>query len=258
VIRTEAELDEHLRVLMSDLTTLYKLVVTYGKPVAEGDIRLASVILRKWLVEGLLTKLCHAAKVSATIPALDTTEMCKAIDGHPHINYFLSAGVSFNGRPLQSIYNATIPSTGKPLVELMMKERLLGVKEFLRHKRMYFEGTFFTCQEIIKYVANKLGGAHLDLNRTKHAKLDRAAAYMTYGGPHPQEGRKPPSEIYMILEPQSAEILSGVHVEIIAAAASFIQLHLNGEQLTHFDRWQPKRTGNPPGWHIYEGIKRAV
>jgi hypothetical protein len=35
-------------------------------------------------------------------------------------------------------------------------------KDFLKQKRMYFDGHFYTCEDIIKYVANKLGGAHLD------------------------------------------------------------------------------------------------
>jgi len=33
------------------------------------------------------------------------------------------------------------------------------------------------------------------------------------------------------LEPSSAEIIGGVHIEVIAAAASFVQMSINGAQL---------------------------
>ena len=67
MLKTDKELREVYRLLESDLTALFKLVFAHRKPIAEGDIRLASVILRKWLIDGLLGRLCHAAKVEATI-----------------------------------------------------------------------------------------------------------------------------------------------------------------------------------------------
>jgi hypothetical protein len=91
-ITTDDELAEHSRVLGSDLDSLFKLVFTHRKPLAEGDIRLASVILRKWLTDGLLGHYCHVAGVVPTLEALDTAEMCDAVAAHPDVNYFLAAG----------------------------------------------------------------------------------------------------------------------------------------------------------------------
>ena len=44
----------------------------------------------------------------------------------------------------------------------------------------------------------------------------------------PTQDWEPDSEIYMVLEQSSNEILSGLHIEIIAAAISFIQIKFGG------------------------------
>jgi hypothetical protein len=85
--------------------------------------------------------------------------------------------------------------------------------------------------------ANKLGGVHIDFRRQgdqkyaklneKYAKLDEAASYMRFGGPL-APGQPQPSELYFVLEPKGVEVLSGAHIEIIAAAASLLQVHFDG------------------------------
>ena len=231
MIKNQDEFDEHHRMLKSDLEALFKLVITYRKPVSEGDIRLASVILRKWLLDGQLSRLCNAARVKATFWALDNEQVCAALPTIPSINYFLTAGIRMNRIWVQAIYNAASPSTGKPLVPvdtLQIKE--FTFREFLKQRRLYFGGAFFSCEDIIKFTANKLGGAHLDFDRPgAYAQLNKAASFMMYGGPANPQLVVTPIEVYMILEPHSEEILSGLHLEIIAAASSLIQVRLDGK-----------------------------
>ena len=87
---------------------------------------------------------------------------------------------------------------------------------------------YYPVAEVIKYTANKLGGAHYDLDRPGHlAKLDEAASYMKFGGPQPYD-HPPPSHIYLCLEPEGSEVLTALHIEIIAAATSLIQVRLDG------------------------------
>jgi len=57
--------------------------------------------------------------------------------------------------------------------------------------------------------------------------MDRAASYMKFGGPNPI-GYPPPTHLYLVLEPEGAEVLSGMHIELIAAATSLIQVRLDG------------------------------
>jgi hypothetical protein len=230
-IKSEKEFNECMRVLESDLRTLRRLIITHRKPVAEGDIRAASVILRKWIVEDLLGHVCNIAQVKPTVVALDTEEVCKALVGHPLIDYFLAGGVACNGHPVVGLYHAKGRSTGSPLipVDKMMRDKDLSLGEFRKQKRLYFNGTFFSCENIIKYMANKLGGAHLSFSRAgTFEKLERAAAYLTYGGPPVPKGEQPPTPVYLVLEPDSTEVLTGLHIEIVAAAASLIRLKIDG------------------------------
>ena len=233
MLRTEAEVREVYRQLESDLTTLFKLVFTHRKPVTEGDIRIASVILRKWLIDGLLGRLCNAAKVEATIPVLDNSAPLAALPNYPAIDYFLTAGVRFNGVPVLGIYNSADPFRGEPQIPVdRMQEHEIKVSEFLAQKRLYFDGSLFSCDDIIKFTANKLGGAHFDTRREPHhEELDRASQYMKYGGPHPSPEWDPGSQLYIVLEPDSNEVLSGLHIEIVAAATSFIQIRFGGNPI---------------------------
>jgi hypothetical protein len=235
VLKTDEEVREVYRQLESDLITLSKLVITHRKAVSEGDIRIASVILRKWFIDGLLGRLCNATRTEATIPALDNSASLAVLPNHPAVNYFLTAGIRFNGVPVRGLYNSAEPPTGKsPIPVDQMRDREMKVSEFLGQKRLYFEGGFFSCADIIKFTANKLGGAHFDTRREPHhERLERASQYMKYGGPHPSPEWDPGSQIYMVLEPDSDEVLSALHIEIIAAATSFIQMRFGGNPVVN-------------------------
>jgi hypothetical protein len=113
-IRTNEELAEHARMLESDLHALFKLVFKYRKPLTEGDIRLASVILRKWLINGQLGHYCHVAGLTATFEALDTAEICDAVASHPNVIYFLAGGIMANGRAIEAIYDAIFRPPASP------------------------------------------------------------------------------------------------------------------------------------------------
>ncbi len=68
---------------------------------------------------------------------------------------------------------------------------------------------------------------------------------MKYGGPRPSPDWDPDSEIYMVLEPSSNEVLSGLHIEIIAAAASFIHIKFDGSPIMKLTTKTSLRTRLP-------------
>jgi len=70
---------EELLQLEDDLRTLVKLVITFRKPLTEADIRLASVILRKWLIDGMLGRLCHSIEARPTFSVLDNAAVVDAL-----------------------------------------------------------------------------------------------------------------------------------------------------------------------------------
>jgi len=115
---------------------------------------------------------------------------------------------------------------------------MMSLHDFKRQPRIHFQGFSFSCEEIIKYTANKLGGVHIDFRRDgdeRLAKLDQAAAYMKFGGPL-SDDEPQPSELYFVLEPKGSQVLSGVHIEIIAAAASLIQVQFDGQPVVQVTR----------------------
>jgi hypothetical protein len=150
----------------------------------------------------------------------------------------------FNGVPVCGIYNSALPFEGRPQIPVdVMRDKELKVSAFLTQKRLFFEGSLYSCSDIIKFTANKLGGAHFDTKRDPQLeKLDRASQYMKYGGPHPSPDWDPGSEVYMVLEPDSNEVLSGLHIEIVAAATSFIQIRINGAPIMKLTTKTPLRT----------------
>lgn len=225
--------DERVRMLFSDLKSLFKLTFSHRSPLTEGDIRLASAILRRWICEGLLGKLCNDHKVLPTFPVFDTSKVFAAINADASITYFLTGGIRFDGRPVMGIYNSSKEASQEPLLPIdKMKQITLKLGKFSKQKRVFFEGTSFSCEEVILFMANKLGGVHFDQKKDdRQQKLERASNYMTFGGPLEKMPGKPKGELYLALEPEGREFLSGLHIEIVAAATSLLQIQINGEPL---------------------------
>ena len=233
---SESQFEQTSELLEGDIRTLFKLVVTHRTPVTEGDIRAASAILRRWLCERIIDRLCHEAGATPTFAVLDNLQIINAVAAEPAVNYFLTGGVRFNGVPIRGIFHsAEAPSDRLSLAIAGARRVLVNTSTFLNQKRVVFEGSYFTCEDIIKFTANKLGGVHLDFKREDRKEImSRAADYMTFGGPLDRINREPPGEIYQVLEPKGTEVLSGFHLEILAAAASFLSLHLDGQPFVEF------------------------
>jgi hypothetical protein len=239
---TQEEYVELRRLLIADLSHLATLVITHNRPVVEASIRSASVILRRWLIEDKLAILANAVQATPTVPVLDTSAVFAEIARQPTTEYFLTGGVYFAGTPRQGIcsFSSPAPEEGWLLPIDKLDYTMLRLHQFKSQPRMHFKGINFSCEEIIKYTANKLGGVHIDFSRQgdpkyaklndKYAKLDEAASYMRYGGPL-APGEPQPSELYLVLEPKGSEVLSGAHIEIIAAAASLLQVHFDGRPI---------------------------
>lgn len=236
---TNQEYIEMRRLFLDDLRHLGALIITHNKPIEEASIRSASVILRRWLIEDKLAILAKTVQAEPTFPCIDTSPVFEEIPRQPSTEYFLTGGVRFDQGKLclgVSSFSSPPPESGSLLPIDRLEQKMLALHQFKSQPRMHFMGTNFSCEEIIKYTANKLGGVHIDFSRqgneryakldAKYAEMDEAAAYMKFGGPI-EPGQPHPSKLYMPLERTGSEILSGAHIEIIAAAASLIQVHFD-------------------------------
>jgi hypothetical protein len=172
---------------------------------------------------------------------LNNDAVVKVLPGVPEIDYFLTGGVCFSGIPVSGTYRSNIPFRGVvpiPIDRMEFEQMRLGA--FTRQKRLYFAGQFFTCEEIIKFVANKLGGVHLDARRDgRNELLEAAAGAVTFGGPESKLMRGRLGQTHLVVEPQAIEPLNGLHVEIVSAAASLICVEFDGKPLADITSAQP-------------------
>jgi len=228
---SDAEYDELARVLLADIQALVPLTFPQGRPVSEPHIRLLATIMRRWLVDGDLKKLLTPLRQSALFEVQGNSQVRAYADRTRAFRYYLTAGIRAEGQQIRHIYETTLSAEAVDRSFVHEGHVRLPLKKFLAQPRLYFDGDWFSTEQILRFVANKLGGNHLDFDRTgEWAKLDAANAFMRYGGPDladPPEG----CEVYLILESSSNEIIGGVHLEVIAAAAAFVQMEIDGVQL---------------------------
>jgi hypothetical protein len=107
----------------------------------------------------------------------------------------------------------------------------MPLRAFRKQPRIFHSGRFFTCTDIIQFMANKAGGAHLDYNRSKDEAAEAAFRWCTFGAEPGDAAFRPPGALHFAVEPGYRDTLTAFHVEIIAAAASFVQMRVNGKTL---------------------------
>ncbi len=228
-VLTDEQYDELARVFEADLDELLGLCFPHNKPVAEAKIRQMATILRRWLVDGDLQLLLNPLKASACFHVQDTSAVVAYTARSGAFRYLLTAQVKMDGRPVRFIYDSPLEFEEVDRSGMRDKHVGLNLKKFLAQPRMFHDGHWFSTGQIIRFVANKLGGNHLDFNRGgEWERLDRANDYFKYGGPL-LDAVPGNAEIYLQFEPESREIIGGAHVEIIAAAASFLQMEIGGK-----------------------------
>lgn len=82
---SEQDVAQAYEQLEGDLITLGKLVYSHNSPVTEGDIRSASAILRKWLVEKKLSRLCNLLQVKSTFPIVNNKKIIEQVKSNGSI-----------------------------------------------------------------------------------------------------------------------------------------------------------------------------
>ena len=229
------DLLELKRLFEEDMQSLVELTFPHS-PVKERHVRQASVIVRRWLCDNELQNLTSKLRAAVTFPVLNDHYIIKNVIDDPNIDYYLSAGVKFSGTPILAIFHSNadeIPTWLSQLAALGIKEEKFG--RVMNRPTLYFDGEVFRLDEVLRFACNKLGGAHFDTSRNeRNKKLDAAADYVTFGPPEATlpEGR--PGTIHMSVEKTGLEILSGISITVIAAAAMLVNIRFNGTPLINF------------------------
>ena len=174
-IVTKAEVPDLLRIIRDDLVFLQNL--NFKKP-TRTEVRLSSVVLRRLLFEGLLQagwNICFEESYPS-IPATDLEDMLEKVpskyihyayaggadtEGAQHIGYFLLVV------PKDEFDNQDAESKVKEIQGLFKPgaKRDFSLPEFIRSACVISGSARISRLELVKYVANKLGGVHWDNER---------------------------------------------------------------------------------------------
>lgn len=221
-----------------DLEVLYE-VFSGHSPLSPQKVRVvAAATVRKWLLDGQINHLAKQLEVTFELPAYDATDSFDAIARGAPITYFLVGGVQLGGTFVRSMYASSSPASPSAPLPISTQITLHKPGKFLVSKRLYHEGTAFTAEQVLSFVANKSGGVHFDPSRTAlQAKLEAAAAYMTFGNPNNEavprvvEHAPPGGPCTIVIPSERGNLWSALEIELLAAAQSLVSVHCNGAPL---------------------------
>jgi hypothetical protein len=179
---------------------------------------------------------------------------------------FFAGGVVLQGHHSAGLYVSDAPWTGKlpiPIDKMSVVE--LKPSQFLSQKRIFFRGHVFRTEQIIKHMSNKGGGVHFDITRKNPTEtvLDQAADYFDMSDParagdeHLVEHEGNVDRKFQFVLPSDNQYRwTCLHVEMLAAAQSFMNMRVNGSPLAIFDTAteRQKRRNDSKIVHAGDGI----
>ena len=200
------------------------------------DLRHASAILRRLLVEGTLRRVANPRIGKIELSAIDNTPIYKTVRKGA-IEHYITGGAPIHG----ILAAAGMVNKGKvpPSLEGFdpFRHIKLNVDSFLKQRVIFTEGTWLTRRDVIKYVANVAAGVHD--GKTKDATEKRLAEFryrltVTLIDPRATEGAPADLPADVDLTPQIAwshgpaasesspadydpQSINGVLVELLAA-----------------------------------------
>ena len=159
---------ELMKVVSEDLDYLSD---EWTQEIDDPALRRASPVLRSLLIEGLLKKVTNYLneEINIMTPIVSRFED-KLTD--PSLVFYQSGGANYKGMEIQSVSIYNRAQSPEEIKENYNKERdLMGqnypvrLEIFLKQTSFSISGVKINREEIIKFVANKRGGAHYDSRR---------------------------------------------------------------------------------------------
>jgi hypothetical protein len=171
---------EHLETFVQDYDVLEQRIFRSEPDTA--DLRIVvSTILRRHLVEQEIHSVNLHLKLAISILATDLRPIATANKLAP-LSYFQAAGAEVYGLQWAAL-SANPGSRPRDFVGFSPSNLTeLKTHQFLQQAVIYFEGKHCTRADIVKFVANKVGGAHFDHRREDEFKLLDAARDMVLIG----------------------------------------------------------------------------
>jgi hypothetical protein len=198
---------------------------------SRGELRRLSAVLRRFLVEGDLSRVATPRIGKVLLRVLDNHPHYKVETEWPHL-FFGSAGVEAFGMWIRaaSINKGGVP----PLPRDYDPERTASVRVdgFLSQRVLCLDSRWVSRREVIKYVANIASGVHSGSPSTEEertiARLRRSATYKVGTAETPNDtmglnfhldGLSPPGNTFRY----EADAIDPVLLELLAAVRLLIQ-----------------------------------
>lgn len=177
---------EAIRIVKSDLDFIKS---EWNNEADDDSLRRYSPTLRQLLVDegGLLLKvqewLNYQIYLQAPPDPLISTEKEK-------INFYTAGGAKYQNMTIQSLYEVNYAMSAQEIKQRYENSKnnikvKYSLVEFLNTSCVIYKGEVFSRVELIKFVSNKLGGAHYELDEKKMARmgllLDVKNAYTVAG-----------------------------------------------------------------------------
>lgn len=228
-----------------DAAALAEFLICPG-PLRPSHVRVsASAVVRRWLLDGQLNRLSQELDGALTLPTVDTSSAVAEIAANPSVQFFMAGGVILDGEVLRGLYVSDAPYEGCPPISgAGLGTSLLQPSRYLRSRRVFHKGQWFTAEQVIRFVANKHGGVHFDMTREYEwqCSLENAARFFVVGNPERLkerqiiEGRSPEHTILLVLPREVGFVWSCLEIELLSAAQSLVNVNLDGEPLLE---WRP-------------------
>lgn len=160
--------DDLLEVVVSDLIFLHE---EWDEEVDDHSLRRSSTILRRLLVDNELQRAWKAAGFERE-PVIEASTLQHLVDTAPldKVAFAAAGGAKYKGAELRGAIMRNYAMTP----EQIQKENAqgvpsaaLGLRAFIEAPSVVVKGKVIPRRVVIKYVSNKLGGAHHDAKRGK-------------------------------------------------------------------------------------------
>ena len=155
-----------LRVVAEDILYLRQ---EWGQDVEDASLRRGSTVLRRLLVEGDLQRAWRATGFSAapSIPTYIVEPVLTLFDSR-RITLASAGGAVFHGAQLSGQLMLDYAASQEEILKHMnlgLPSATLTLRDFTEGVAILVRGERVRRRHVIKYVANKLGGAHHDTKR---------------------------------------------------------------------------------------------
>jgi hypothetical protein len=157
-------MSQDLELIKAVASDLRFIAGTWGTQVDDDSLRRGSAQLRMLLVEGLLQRAWKAAGFGCE-PIIKAPKLEPFLALNKDIEFAVAGGGNYEG--VQGAF-AILNRDSKPAIDPPNAdpEFAFGLRRFGESCSIFSNGLRLSRTDVVKYVANKLGGTHLDFSRT--------------------------------------------------------------------------------------------